>query len=84
MPTKLNSPTVKTLTEFTALVEKQLSASKGAAIWHRGCADFNNDKQSPGLYRHPKIKEIKKLLALEMQMLSRFRQRSMPFMDRPL
>lgn len=84
MPTTLNSPTVTTLTEFTALVEQQLAASKGKAIWHRGCADFKNDIQSPGLYRHPTVKEIKKLLALEVQMLSRFRQRSMPFVDRPV
>jgi FRG domain len=65
-------------------VEKQLGASKGSAIWHRGCADFKNDTQTPGLYRHPTVKEIKKLLELEVQMLSRFRQRSMPFLDRPI
>jgi hypothetical protein len=50
MPTALNSPTVVTLTEFTALVEKQLASSKGP-LWHRGCADFDNHHLSPGLYR---------------------------------
>jgi hypothetical protein len=84
MATTLKSPTVTTLTEFTALVEKQLAASKGGALWHRGCPDFKNDTQSPGLYRHPKITDIRSLLTLEMQMLSRFRQRCIPFVDRPL
>jgi len=84
MPTTLRSPTVRTLTEFTALVEEQLAASQGGALWHRGCPDFKNDEQSPGLFRHPKTKDIKSLLTLEMDMLSRFRQRSIPFVDRPL
>jgi hypothetical protein len=84
MPTTLNSPTVKILTEFTALIEKQLAASQEGALWHRGCPSFEHDEQSPGLYRHTKITDIKGLLALEMQMLSRFRQRSIPFVDRPV
>jgi hypothetical protein len=84
MPTVLNSPIIRSLTEFTDLIEKQLAASKGGALWHRGCPDFEHDEQTPGLYRHPSVKDIKGLLALEMQMLSHFRQRSIPFMDRPL
>jgi hypothetical protein len=83
MPTVLNSPTVKTLTEFTALVEKQLAASKGP-LWHRGCADFDNHHLSSSLYRHPTTKDAKGLLALETKMLTHFNQRSIPFVARPL
>jgi len=83
MTTKLNSPEVKSLTEFTKLIEERLAASKGE-LWHRGCPDFDDDRLTPGLYRHPKITGIKGLLGLEMKMLSHFRQRSIPFMDRPL
>jgi FRG domain len=81
MATKLNSPIVKSLTEFTKVIEDSLAASKGA-LWHRGCADFENHHLAPGLYRHPTITEIKGLLGLEKKMLSHFRQRSIPFVDR--
>src|SRR2546425_4816609 len=84
MATTLNSPVVKSLTEFTALVEKQLATSKGGELWHRGCADFANDFLSPGLYRHPTTTDTKDLLELEMKMLSRFQQRSIPFVDQQL
>ena len=83
MPTVLNSPVVHTLTEFTALVEKQLPLSKGP-LWHRGCADFVNHHLSPSLYRHPTITNVKNLLSLETEMLAHFRQRSIPFIPRPL
>jgi len=83
MATTLNSPDVKSLTEFTKLIEERLAASNGA-LWHRGCADFDNDHLTPGLYRHPTKTNIKDLLALEMKMLSHFRQRSIPFVNRPL
>jgi hypothetical protein len=83
MATVLNSPIVKTLTEFTALVERQLAASKGP-LWHRGCADFDNHYLSASLYRHPTTKDAKGLLALESKMLTDFKQRSIPFIPRPL
>ncbi len=83
MPTALNSPIIKTLTEFTELVEKLLISANGP-LWHRGCADFENHHLSPSLYRHPTKKDAKSLLALETQMLTHFRQRSDPFISRPL
>lgn len=83
MATELNSPVVESLTDFTKLIEERLAAPEGA-LWHRGCSDFENDHLAPGLYRHPAITDIKELLALEMKMLSHFRQRSIPFVDRPL
>jgi hypothetical protein len=81
MTTKLNSPEVNTLTQFAELIEARLAASKGV-LWHRGCGDFENHHLAPGLYRHPTITGIKELLALEIKMLSRFRQRSIPFVSR--
>jgi FRG domain len=83
MTTKLNSPEVNTLTEFTKLIEERLAASNGI-LWHRGCADFDNHRLSPGLYRHPAATGIKELLELEVKMLSHFKQRSIPFVDSPL
>jgi hypothetical protein len=81
MTTKLNSPEVKSVTEFTKLIEDRLRASK-EALWHRGCPDFENDHLTPGLYRHPTKTGIKDLLELEEKMISRFRQRSIPFVER--
>lgn len=83
MATTLKSPVVKSLTEFTALIEEQLASAKGP-LWHRGCADFTNHPLAPSLYRHPTTKDAKSLLGLETEMLSRFRQRSIPFIARPL
>jgi hypothetical protein len=83
MATVLNSPIISTLTEFTALVEKQLAASKGT-LWHRGCADFDRHLLSSSLYRHPVIKDAKGLIDLEAKMLTHFKQRSIPFISRPL
>jgi hypothetical protein len=84
MPTMLNSPTVRTLTEFTKLIEDRLAASTDGVIWHRGCADFDNHHLSSSLYRHKTITAAKDLLALEVRMISHFRQRSIPFVARPL
>jgi hypothetical protein len=83
MATELNSPAVESFTEFTKLIEERLAVSEGP-LWHRGCADFDNHHLSPGLYRHPEKTNIKELLALEMRMLTYFRLRSIPFVDRPL
>lgn len=86
MVTQLNSRPVSTLTEFMKLVEERLAAAKGEQreLWHRGCADFEHDRLVPGLYRHPKIASVKDLLELEDKMISHFRQRSIPFVERPL
>jgi|SRR5580704_9172940 hypothetical protein len=83
MPTVLSEPPVTTLTDFTALIEKRLTSSKHP-LWHRGCADFGNFTLAPSLYRHPTIKVAKELLELEMKILAHFRQRSDPFITRPL
>jgi hypothetical protein len=83
MATELNSAAVESLTDFTKLIEERLAASEGP-LWHRGCADFDNHRLSPGLYRHPKTTNIKELLDLEMKMLTYFKLRSIPFVDRPL
>src|SRR3954452_4462031 len=84
MPTALTTPSITTLTEFTTLVEKHLTSSKGQ-LWHRGCGDFDNHPLSPSLFRHPtKKNNTSDLLALENEMLVHFRQRSVPFIARPL
>jgi hypothetical protein len=82
MATTLKAPDITSLTKFTELVEERLAASKDGVLWHRGCADFADHHLTPGLYRHPKTTGIKELLTLERDMLSRFGQRSMPFMER--
>jgi hypothetical protein len=84
MPTTLESPVVTTLTDFTKQIEERLAAANGGPLWHRGNPDFAHDLLSPSLYRHPTIKDTKKLLEVEMKMLSRFQQRSIPFVNQRL
>jgi hypothetical protein len=83
MSTTLNSPTVTSLTTFTELVETRLATASGP-LWHRGCGDFAAHHLSSSLYRHPTITDAKGLLALEANMLIHFKQRSIPFVSRPL
>jgi hypothetical protein len=80
----LKTPVVTNLTEFTKLIEDQLAASTGGVLWHRGCADFANHHLSSSLYRHKTITAADDLLKLEMDMITHFKQRSIPFVTRPL
>ena len=72
----------KSFTEFVSLVEKYQKLFSGE-LWYRGCgrADY---KLVPSLYRHNTETTIDKIAILEQQLMTRFRQRSIPLQTRSL
>ena len=72
--------TPKTLTDYISLIEGLRSSLK-TRLWYRGCgrADYT---LLPSLYRHRTKNNIHALVKLEMDMLIRFKQRSIPMHSR--
>ena len=81
MPSKLKEIKINSLKEFTEFIEDELP--KSDMFWFRGCGK-SSYKLIPSLYRHPKYKTIEELLDLEIQIISRFKQRSTPYLTRSL
>lgn len=52
-------------------------------LWFRGCGN-SNYKLSPTIHRHPIIKDPKSIIELEQKIVNRFKQRSIPFLNRNL
>lgn len=71
--TTLTTTEIKSLKEYTEFVE-QLTDTR----WYRGCASCHDLK--PSLYRHPVVKDLNPLLAIESDILRRFRQRCTPYL----
>lgn len=69
---------VETLKEFGDAVEAFLALPSDAR-WYRGIGDSTYELR-PSLFRHPSI-AAKKPLELEQQLLVRFRQRSIPYLN---
>jgi hypothetical protein len=69
-------------TEIVNLVEDLLKG-KETPLWFRGCGK-SEYKLLPSLYRHPTRTKIADLARLEGELITRFRQRSIPFHDRTL
>lgn len=80
--TKLQTEKPKTLPEFISLIEKARKKS-GNPLWYRGCG-LSSEQLTPSLFRHKKIKKIDALVGTEYQLMTRFRQRSIPFHDKSL
>jgi hypothetical protein len=73
---------VRSLPEFLALIEKaQTRPSK--SLWYRGCGSAAH-QLLPSLYRHKRLKTPDDLANLERQLMTRFRQRSIPYHSRSL
>jgi len=70
--------TIETLKDFGEAVETIL-ALPSEARWYRGIGDAAYELR-PSLFRHPDI-AAKKPLELEQQLLVRFRQRSIPYLN---
>jgi hypothetical protein len=70
------------LEDYVSFVEK-LASGKNKLLWFRGCGKISH-KLIPTLYRHKRSRVIEDFLLLEKKLLSRFRQRSIPFHSRPL
>ena len=51
--------------------------------WYRGTGESSYDL-TPGLYRHPVENSIDKLLDIESNIMKRFKQRSLPYLESPL
>src|SRR5438477_92105 len=50
-------------------------------LWYRGCGDTSYPLV-PSLYRHPTVTNVEELVQLESQILSRFKERGMPYFVR--
>jgi len=72
----------KSFKEFVALIE-ELQDSGGRTLWFRGCGKATHELL-PTLYRHRKRGDINDLELLERGVMTRFRQRSIPFLTRSL
>lgn len=80
-------PTLKkhkpeTLPQYLELVEK-LQTQAGHSLWFRGTGQENH-YLVPSLYRHPSKTSESELEELERQIMTRFRQRSIPYHERSL
>lgn len=72
----------KSFSEYVELLEAYRSQGD-TPLWYRGCGD-DSHKLIPTLYRHPTKKKTEDLQKLERQLLTWFRQRSIPFRSRSL
>jgi hypothetical protein len=78
MPTTLNVAQIATISDFMQFVEQRTTVH-----WYRGCGE-SCYTLAPSLYRHPTITDPDALLKQEIEMIKRFRQRSIPFLAAPL
>ena len=72
----------KSFQEFVALVEDRQGKSR-SSLWFRGSGKHTY-KLLPSLYRHRSLRTTDDLERLERELMTRFRQRSIPFLTRPL
>ncbi|MCD4697690.1 MAG: FRG domain-containing protein [Bacteroidales bacterium] len=70
------------LTEFMEIVE-DIQSKTSNPLWYRGCS-INNYELIPRLYRKKPKQKISDLVELEYKLMTRFRQRSIPFHDKTL
>jgi len=79
---KVREEKPRTFTEYVQLVEK-LQRNHTSPLWYRGvgCASF---ELLPSLYRHSSKTSVTDLARLESQLMTRFRQRSIPLHSRSL
>lgn len=67
------------LTDFVAALSKTSTGAAGEPLWYRGSGAAKY-KLTPSLFRHPTTKSIEDILEMEARLLSRFKQRSVPFL----
>ena len=73
------STQITTLREFTEWIESRMKVA--GHLWYRGCGELKH-KLTPSLYRHPTITAVKELIQLEAQIMTRFRERALPYLER--
>jgi hypothetical protein len=72
----------KSFQQYVGLIEKYQTKAE-VSLWYRGCGKASHTLL-PGLYRHRAIKKPDDLARIEQELMLRFRQRSIPFVTRPL
>ena len=80
--TKYREEFPKTFTEYVGIVDK-FQAIHDHSVWYRGCGR-SDYKLIPSLYRYLSATDIKKLDNLEYKLMTRFKQRSIPFHNKSL
>lgn len=78
---KVREEKPNSLPGYLELVENLLQHS-ARPLWYRGCRSCH--ELTPSLYRHKTAKKSEELAELEQQLMTRFRQRSLPYNDRPM
>jgi FRG domain len=78
----VNEGKVTSLPQYLKLVEDARARSSGS-LWYRGCGK-SAYPLLPSLYRHERLKAPDELADLERQLMTRFRQRSIPYHSRSL
>lgn len=73
---------VRTLPQYLELLE-QAQRRAPSSLWYRGCGTASY-KLLPSLYRHERLKTPEELADLERSLMTRFRQRSIPYHSRSL
>lgn len=73
---------VRSLPEYLELIEGAQS-KVSHSLWYRGCGSAKQ-KLLPSLYRHKTQTTPEQLADLERRLMVRFRQRSIPYHNRPL
>lgn len=71
--TTLSVRNITSLSEYMGFVEQQSDTR-----WYRGCGDESYEL-IPSLYRHPEVQDVSSLLNTEVDILKRFKQRSIPY-----
>jgi hypothetical protein len=79
---KIREEKPNSLPEFLALIE-QLQTDVEDILWYRGCGRGSHTL-IPSLYRHKKAKTTIQLADLERKLITRFRQRSLPYLSRSI
>jgi hypothetical protein len=77
-----STETITCLNEYTGFVSQLVSAS-AATYWYRGCGKASYELK-PALYRHPAKTSGPDLVQLEKDIMTRFRERSAPYLAREL
>lgn len=79
---KVTERPINSFRQYVALVERMQSNAKNS-LWFRGCGNTNHSLL-PSLYRHRAKRTAQEFEELERKLMTRFRQRSMPLVNRPL
>lgn len=74
--------TILSFKQYVALVERLQSRTTNS-LWFRGCGK-RNQGLIPSLYRHKIERKKQEIEGMERRLMTRFRQRSIPFVERSL